>query len=100
MEVRESSEYVITKAKLLAEHFSARVWIVTAGKSNCILIYIPSGKPYQYTVDQFAQIIAESDFHVPETRLKLSDVTYMFFHQGTLIEKVEVLPGREFDIWD
>ena len=100
MEIRDSSEYVIERAKRLNAFFKNIGWTVTAGKNNCILIYIASDRPYQYTPDQFAEIIGESDYHVEATGLKLSSVTYIFYHRGEKLQEIEELPGKEFDVWD
>jgi len=97
MSVSESSEYVKARTKLLAEYFSSRGWVLSTGSGNTVLIYISSKTPFTYTQDQLATIIAETDFHIEPTGLKMTDITYLFYHQGTLVEEISVMPGSEFD---
>jgi len=52
-----------------------------------------------YSQDEISEILAESDFHVVETGLRISAVTYMFFQNGQLRSQVEVWPMHEFDIY-
>lgn len=97
MKVKESSAYVKARCKLLSVYFSKRRWIVSDGKSNNILIYVSSDEPFLYTTDQLADIIAESDLHIESTFLKMSSVTYLFYHKGELVNEVMVWPCIEFD---
>lgn len=99
MENKESSAYVKARAVLLGGYFKTRGWNVAEGKNNTILFYIPSTQQCNYSQQDLADIIAESDFHVPETGLKMSYVTYMFFHHGRLYTQLEVLPTHEYDIY-
>lgn len=100
MEIRQSSEYVIERSKRLNKFFKNVGWIVTAGKNNCILIYIASDKPHAYTQNQLINTIAETDYHIEATGLRMSDVTYKFYYQGILFEEIEVLPSAEFDVFE
>lgn len=97
MKVFESSEYVKARTKLLAEYFSSRGWVLSTGSNNTVLIYISSKNPFTYTQDQLAAIIAETDYHIEPTGLKMSEITYRFYHQGTLVEEISFMPGSEFD---
>ena len=99
MEIVESSQYVKTRALLLAEYFGRRGWVVTDGKNNCILFYVTQAKILSYSKNQLATIIGESDYHIKETGLKMSNVTYKFYYQGELINEIEVWPLNEFDIY-
>ncbi len=99
MEIRESSQYVKARAVLLAEYFAERGWLVTEGKNNCVLFYIPADQEFHYSQQQLADIIAESDFHVIETGLKLTSIIYMFYQMCKLKGEVEVWPTTEFDIY-
>ncbi|WP_448103493.1 hypothetical protein [Pedobacter panaciterrae] len=99
MEAKESSPYVKARAVLLAEYFSSRNWYVFEGKNNCILFYIPADQVFEYTVDELMEIIVESDFHVVETGLLMSSVTYMFFQHAKLVNEVVVLPMTKYDIY-
>ena len=97
MEVFESSEYVKARTKLLAEYFSSRGWVLSTGSNNTVLIYISSKSPFTYTQDQLAAIIAETDYHIEPTGLRMSDITYLFYHREALMEEISVVPGSEFD---
>jgi hypothetical protein len=99
MEIRESSQYVKARAVLLAEYFVGRGWLVVEGKNNCVLFYIPAGQPFDYSQQQLANIIAESDFHIIATGLRLTNIIYMFYQNGEFRDKVEVLPMTQFDIY-
>ncbi|MDN3586043.1 hypothetical protein QWY86_05155 [Pedobacter aquatilis] len=99
MEIRESSAYVKARTVVSAEYFAERGWKVAEGKNNAILIYIPSDQSCEYSYEDFAGIIGESDYHIIETGLKMSFVVYMFFLNGRLYKKVEVLPLHEYDIY-
>jgi len=100
MKINESSDYVKARALLLAEYFSQRGWLVTAGKNNCILIYVQNEEIYNFTADQLMETICESDWHIAGTGLKTSPVTYMFYHRGEFYKKFEVLSSSEYDIYD
>jgi hypothetical protein len=100
MEINESSEYVKARALLLAEYFGQRGWLVTAGKNNCILIYVQNDNISNYSADQLMEIISESDWHVKETGLRTSFVTYMFYHKGEFYKKIDVFSSGEYDIYD
>ena len=99
MEIRESSQYVKARAVLLAEYFAGRGWLVVEGKNNCILFYIPAEHIFNYSQQQLADIIGESDYHVTPTGLRLTSIIYMFYQNGGLVDKVEVLPMSQFDIY-
>ncbi|WP_426330114.1 hypothetical protein [Pedobacter sp. R-06] len=100
MGTEESSEYVKARALLLAEYFGQRGWTVTAGKNNCILIYVPADKIFNYTADQLMTVISESDFHVKETGLKTSFVSYRFYYKGEFYKKLDVFSRGEYDLYD
>ena len=100
MEINESSDYVKARALLLAKYFSQRGWLVTAGKNNCILIYVQNEDIYNFTEDQLMEVICESDWHIAGTGLKTSPVTYMFYLRGEFFKKFEVLCSSEYDIYD
>ena len=97
MNVKESSAYVKARCKLLSVYFGKTRWVISDGKNNNILVYVSSDDPFLYTTDQLADIIAESDLHIEPTFLKMSSVTYLFYHQGELVNEVMVWPGIEFD---
>ncbi|MBT2564659.1 hypothetical protein J7E50_25815 [Pedobacter sp. ISL-68] len=99
MEIKESSEYVKARAVLLAEYFAERDWLVVEGKNNSVLFYIPADQEFHFSQLQLADIIAESDYHVIETGLKLTSIIYMFYQMGKLKGEVEVWPITEFDIY-
>lgn len=100
MEIKESSPYVKARVVLLAEYFAKRKWLVVCGKNNSVLIYIPSDQECNYTIYELADIIGESDYDVIETGLRLTQIIYMFFHRGKLYNQVDVLPMKEFDIYN
>jgi len=97
MKVKESSAYVKARSKLLSVYFAKRRWVVSDGKSNNILIYVSSEQPFLYTTNQLANIIAKSDLHIEPTGFKMSSVTYLFYHQGELVNEVIVWSCIEFD---
>jgi len=97
MKVKESSAYVKARCKLLSFYFSKRGWVVSDGTNNNILFYVSSDQPFLYTTEQLANIIAQSDFYIEPTGLKMSGVSYLFYHQGKLVNEVIVLPCIEFD---
>lgn len=99
MEIRESSQYVKARSVLLADYFAERGWLVAEGKNNCVLFYIPADREFHYSQQQLDDIIAESDYHVVETGLKLTSIIYMFYQMGKLKGEVEVWPTTEFDIY-
>jgi len=100
MEIRESSQYVKARAVLLAEYFTQRNWTVAEGKNDSVILYIPSDQICNYSKDELAEIIAESDFHVIETGLRMSSITYVFLHKGKLYDEIVELPTKEFDIYE
>lgn len=99
MEAKESSLYVKARAVLMAEYFASRKWFVFEGKNNCILFYIPADQVFDYTVDELAELISESDYHIVETGLVISSMTYMFFQHAKLVHHVEVWPMTKYDIY-
>lgn len=100
MNIKESSEYVKARAILLAEYFSQRGWVITAGKNNCILIYIQDEKLSECTSDQLMELIAESDYYVKPTGLKTSGVTYRFYLKGDFLKSLDVFPTGKFDVYN
>ncbi|KIA90925.1 hypothetical protein OC25_23790 [Pedobacter kyungheensis] len=98
MEVFESSEYVIAKAKLIHPYFADKGWFSTHGKNNCILINIAPDENANYTKSELANIISEAEDQSPRTGLIRSSITYIFFHHLLLVAKVTVLPGSEIDL--
>jgi hypothetical protein len=84
---------------LLAEYFAERGWLVAEGKNNCVLFYIPTDQEFHYSQEQLADIIAESDYYVVETGLRLTNIIYMFYQNSELVGKLEVLPMSQFDIY-
>lgn len=99
MNISDSSEYVKVRTVLLAEYFGKRGWLVTGGENNCIMFYVPDAKILLYSKSQLATIIGESDYHIKETGLRMSGVTYRFYHQGKLVNEIEVWPLHEFDLY-
>lgn len=99
MEIKESSPYVKAKAVLLAEYFAQRNWMVVEGKNDSVLLYIPSDQICDYTLDELADIIAQSDFHITETGLRMTSISYTFFHRGKFYKEVVELPTKEFDFY-
>jgi hypothetical protein len=89
---------VIERAKRLVPYFSKRGWFVTSGKSNSILINIPGDQSFDYDQIRMADIIGQSNLEYNPTGLKVTIVTYMFFHHLKLVGKFTVLPSQEFDI--
>ncbi|RZJ77183.1 MAG: hypothetical protein EOO20_29110 [Chryseobacterium sp.] len=98
MEIFDSSEYVMERAKSIAPYFAKRGWFVTCGKSNSILINIPGHQEFNYNKIELADILAQSDFSCQPTGLKMTVVTYMFFQHLKLVKSFDVLPGQEFDV--
>ncbi|QIL37878.1 hypothetical protein G7074_00390 [Pedobacter sp. HDW13] len=100
MRIEESSEYVKARAVLLAEYFSPRGWVVTAGKNNCILIYVQDEKLSECNSDKLMEIIAESDYYVKSTVLRTSGVTYRFYLKGDFLKSLDVFPTGKFDVYN
>lgn len=92
MEIFDSSEYVMERAKSIAPYFAKRGWFVTSGKSNSILINVPGDQDFTYNKIELADILAQSDISCQPTGLKMTAVTYMFFHHLKLVQSINVLP--------
>jgi len=97
MSVSESSEYVKARTKLLAEYFSIWGWVLSTGRGNTVLIYISSKLRLHIPKTNWLQLLLRRITISEPTGLKMTDITYPFYHQGTLVEEISVMPGSEFD---